>query len=79
MDTRKRKNQFTSLGQRVAVSALITGIEFQRLAESIQRSRQSFWLRLIGERRWQEGELEKVAALLGVTREFLIGDGIRDD
>lgn len=74
MDARKRKNHLTPVGQRVAISAFATGIEFQQLAETIQRSRQSFWLRLIGERRWQPGELEKIAADLNVPTEFLRGD-----
>ena len=63
----------TEVGRAVAVAALLAGVEMGELYRAIGVSRESFRLRRIGLRRWQPGELEKIADRLGVTVEFLEG------
>ena len=69
----KRTHPRTVIGRQVAVAAFLAGIRHQEIANSLGLHRQSLYFRMIGERRWQSGELERIARLLGVTVDFLTG------
>ena len=68
-----RKHPKNFVGRQLALAAFIADVEMRTIAKELNLSRQSLYLRGIGKRRWQSGELAQVADLLGVTERFLLG------
>ena len=57
----------------MALAAFNAGIFMTVLARELSISRQSFYLRTIGARRWRSGELVRLSELLDVSVDWLRG------